>query len=309
MGNDGRVYFQATLANEGAAIGVVDGEGGPLKLVLETPRSKLRTIVSHPAVSEDGSVTFYAEDGSGDRGAYVVRSSLLERIVGSDGPIRDVGPLGPTTNAQGAMAFRAGSLDRQSVFVASDKTVARIDDTQGEIAAFQGLPVVTDDETVVYRADLRSGHEAIYASRNGARRLVVDTRGRCRSLGRFPSANRAGRIVFCADLDDGSSAVFVDEGEPIPLVSSTSGFESIRGALVDSAGRVVFLATPRSGRLAIFTGPHAVDDKVLGLGDALFGSIVTELATNPVSMNAAGQLAIRVLLADGRHLIVRADPD
>jgi hypothetical protein len=38
------------------------------------------------------------------------------------------------------------------------------------------------------------------------------------------------------------------------------------------------------------------------------GSTVAELASNPVSVNAVGQVAIRVRLTDGRQLILRADP-
>ena len=43
-------------------------------------------------------------------------------------------------------------------------------------------------------------------------------------------------------------------------------------------------------------------------GDALFGSTVADFALNPVSFNDAGQVAIRATLANGRQLIVRADP-
>ncbi len=38
------------------------------------------------------------------------------------------------------------------------------------------------------------------------------------------------------------------------------------------------------------------------------GSTVVDLALNPVSINAVGQLAIRVTLADGRQFVLRADP-
>jgi hypothetical protein len=39
----------------------------------------------------------------------------------------------------------------------------------------------------------------------------------------------------------------------------------------------------------------------------LFGSTVAGLALNPVSINDAGQLAIRVMLDSGRQLILRAN--
>jgi len=71
---------------------------------------------------------------------------------------------------------------------------------------------------------------------------------------------------------------------------------------------VVFIATPRGGTLGLFAGPDPVADRILALGDPLFGSTVTEFASNPVSVNAAGQVAVRVRLTEGRQLILRADP-
>lgn len=49
-------------------------------------------------------------------------------------------------------------------------------------------------------------------------------------------------------------------------------------------------------------------DRTLALGDPLLGSTVTEFASNPVSVNAAGHVAIRARLTDGRQLILKADP-
>jgi hypothetical protein len=40
----------------------------------------------------------------------------------------------------------------------------------------------------------------------------------------------------------------------------------------------------------------------------MLGSTVSELASNPVSVNGPGQVAIRVTLADHRQVILRADP-
>jgi hypothetical protein len=61
-------------------------------------------------------------------------------------------------------------------------------------------------------------------------------------------------------------------------------------------------------RLGLFAGPDREADRILALGDPLLGSTVTELASNPVSVNAASQVTIRARLTDGRQLILRADP-
>ncbi len=71
---------------------------------------------------------------------------------------------------------------------------------------------------------------------------------------------------------------------------------------------MVRIATPRGGSLGLFAGPEPEADRILAVGDPLFGSTVADLASNPVSVNAAGQVAVRARLADGRQLVLRADP-
>ena len=95
---------------------------------------------------------------------------------------------------------------------------------------------------------------------------------------------------------------------PVTLVDSTAGFESFRGALINSADELVFYATPIDRQLGIYTGPDLPSDCLLEVGGRLFGSTVAGFALNPVSINGSGQLAIRVVLESGRQLILRADP-
>jgi len=49
-------------------------------------------------------------------------------------------------------------------------------------------------------------------------------------------------------------------------------------------------------------------DRILAIGEALRGSSVADFGANPVSINAGGHVAVRATLADGRQLILRADP-
>jgi hypothetical protein len=52
----------------------------------------------------------------------------------------------------------------------------------------------------------------------------------------------------------------------------------------------------------------AVVDQVVAIGDPLFGSIVTGLSFWREGLNDVGELAFRATLADGRQVVVRADP-
>ena len=52
---------------------------------------------------------------------------------------------------------------------------------------------------------------------------------------------------------------------------------------------------------------YPTDNMVVAIGDLAFGSMVVDLAPNPVSLNEVGQAALRRALADGRQLVVRAE--
>jgi hypothetical protein len=62
------------------------------------------------------------------------------------------------------------------------------------------------------------------------------------------------------------------------------------------------------GHPGIYTGGTHPIDKVIEVGDPLFGSTVTGLEFFRSGINDAGQLAFFASLSDGRFAIVRADP-
>lgn len=283
----GGVTFQATLADGGT--GVWTGDGGSLTTVFTAPADGVRAVRSHPVRTTDGTVYVYAD---GDDGEALLR--IVEGRATRIGTFTRVGPLGPTTNAAGQVAFRAGA----GVFRTTGDHIVQIADG----ATFHGLPVLRDDGAVVFRAD-REGTSGIYLGDGDTLRTLVDTWGPFAALGLFPSADHDS-VAFAAMLRGGGSGVFVVRaGRVVAIADTTDGFESFRGALIDGEGRVVFFATPVGGELGVYAG----GERLIGVGDTRFGAPVTELALNPVSINAGGQLAIRLRLADGRQVVARAD--
>jgi hypothetical protein len=305
----GVVSFQAALER---GSGVFAGDGGPLVAVVAS-EELLGDVISHPDRAADGTTCFYAQLASGGQAVVRVREGRLERLAETGERFAEVGPLGPTMNEAGDVAFRATLASGHSgVFLADGRSVHTIHslaDTEGPCEAFFGLPVVDERGRVVFRAALRSGGHAILAAFGGATEILAQTGERFRELAWFPCANDRGLVVFAATLTQGGAGIFGASGGEIAQLHASDDFESFRGALVDDAGALSFLATPLGGRLGLFTSAG----RVLGLGDPLLGSEVTELALNPVSVNRRGQLALRICLAptadeDERQLIVRAEP-
>jgi hypothetical protein len=116
-------------------------------------------------------------------------------------------------------------------------------------------------------------------------------------------------VAFIADplappFEFGTKGVVVDS----TVAATTAGpFQGFRAVALDAAGGLAFLATRDAGGDGIFRGPDPVADKVIATGDPLFGSTVTFLDFQRGGLNAAGEIAFRADLADGRTVIVRAD--
>jgi hypothetical protein len=304
IADDGRVVFQAQLARGGS--GVFHGAGLETSPVLESGDGGVRDVISHPDVDARGAVCCYVRLDQGTAAIVRAIDGSIARL-GEPDAFAEVGPLGPTINRSGAVAFRARDRrGRHGVFLGSGGHLEPIAVVGARFAGFDGLPIVTDDERVVFRATRTDGSEGIYMWRDSALSTVVETGARFTGLGRFPVANDAA-IVFQASGADGGSGIYAwIEGAVATIIDSSGEFSSFRGANLDEHGGAVFYATPRGGQLGIYTGPDPVRDRVLGIGDPFGGSRVEAFVLNPVSINATGQLAIRIELTDGRQLIARA---
>ena len=302
----GLVAFQAALWDGGS--GVFAGDGGEVEELVA--QSFHAGVTSHPDLNNARDTSFYGELPRGGQGAFLYRDGRLQILADTHRAFASIGPLGPTMNEVGTVAFRADSANGVSGIFTSDGTaVTAVADTNGPWSRFHGLPVISDDGTVLFRGDCKDGVQGIYASRGGSIRTVAETGERFESLGLFPSANARGTAAFAAMLRGGGSGVFTDDDGRIAHITEADGaFEAYRGALITNAGALVMIATPRGGSLGLFDGPDPDADRILALGDPLLDTAVEDFAANPVSVNACGQVAIRASLADGRHVILRADP-
>jgi hypothetical protein len=284
VNNAGMVAFQAALQESGTGVFIADGEH-----VEAVAGGHRLTVSSHPDLNDDGATSFYASEG-----VYRVRDGRLETVADTNGPFTSIGPLGPTMNTAGTVAFRADLAGGVSGIFAGDATLA---DTGGPFAKFHGLPVIDASGTVVFRADRTDGVEGVYAAGDGEVEPIVETGVRFESLAPFPSANDAGTVAFAS-----GAGVFTVTGGKVVRIDEEGTFESCRGALIDNAGAVVVIATPPGGTLGLYSG----NERILGIGDALFGSTVEDFASNPVSLNDRGRLAVRVKLTDGAQHIILA---
>lgn len=320
INDHGVVAFQAALSQGGT--GIFTGDGGPVATVADTTGGYFGEFYSHPDIDNNHALSVYARLQSGVEGVFLARDGQVSAAADTTGSFASIGPLGPTMNDHGGVAFRAETEPGfHGVCTTTGESVVAIADTS-KFSEFHGLPVINGVGTVVFRADVENGKQAIYARDNDSQSLhaVVDTNHIFTHLGSFPCINDPGTIVFNATRKNGSAGIHaVTSGEIVAVIEADDSFDSFRGALIDNAGTVIFYATPRAGRLGVYArlGVHAILDaraaaapvvRLLSMGDSLLGSAIVDFALNPVSMNQLGQLAIRVELASGKQAIVRVEP-
>jgi hypothetical protein len=306
VNDEATVAFQAALRGGGA--GVFTGNGGAIKQLVGP--DLLAGVTSHPDRNESGATCFYGTAIDGAEGVFLLHEDRLRTIASTRDGFALIGPLGPTMNEAGTVAFRAEQTAGVSGIFAGDGTpVARLADTGRGWKEFYGLPAIDGRGTVVFRADRDDGVQGIYAATGESIEAIVETGDHFETIALFPSTNEGGTVAFAATLRAGGAGIFTATGDDVVQALDTQeGFESYRGALINTAGDVVFTGTPRGGTLGLFTGPDPHADRLLALGDALFSSSVADLAANPVSVNAHGHVAVRATLADGRQFIMRSDP-
>lgn len=302
----GMVAFFAV--RRGGATGVFCGDGGPIQTLHQKA-----TFRSHPDINDRGTLCVYADLADGSQVVLFGEVGAPPEVVTHEG-IPAIGPLGPTINRAGAIAFRATSAAGQAgIYLAADGELTRLAEIGDGFGGFDGLPVILSDGSVIFRADHGDGTQRIHRWQpGGALACVVRTGEEFADLGRFPGANDRGTVVFTATRRDGSSGVFTIPaagGTATCAIESAKVFESFRGALIDDTGRILFYATPSGGELAIYTldGAGASPRRVIGLRDEFGTCPLTDFALNPVSFNNTGQIALRLKLADGRQFIARLD--
>src|SRR5262249_34088208 len=146
-----------------------------------------------------GTVSFYAALYAGGRGVFRMTADEVVAIAETPEEYREIGPLGPTMNADGMVAFRAtAEAGGEGGFAGSAKDSVRlICDTIDGFSGFQGLPVVDQSGAVVFRANLKDGGGGIYLDQVGAFSAVVETGDLFTDLGAFPSMNDRGSVAFC----------------------------------------------------------------------------------------------------------------
>jgi hypothetical protein len=307
----GTVAFLADLRAGGT--GVFTGAGGPLTTVATTA-GPLSSFLSGPYINSGGTVAFVANLDNGTSGVFTGSGGPLTPLYTSP-PFSELFSAAPI-NAAGTVAFLARfPLDTNvGVLSGNGGPATTIADTIH--GPFNGFTINQQDINnagkVAFYATLPAPApgEGIFTGSGGAVTPVFSTSG-FSTLFFGLALNDPGTAAFLLIEPGGQARIVTGNGGPLTTVADTDGLFSsfsLGGPAINNADTVAFLASLDDGSSGIFTGPDPVNNKVIAAGDALFGSSVASLFLFREGLNDAGQIAFLATLADGRELVVRADP-
>jgi hypothetical protein len=333
--------FTAPLLNNAGTVlfnGSPRGSGGDLQFVFTGNGDTITTIATPallPPIAPPNQVPIVFGTAINDNGTVAV---ITRRRIGSieltdflglfisDGEtitqISDRNSVGSFPNN----IFFAGLNNNNTVVFWADNTL-KINQS-GENTPLN-IPDVTpsltfalsNDETLVFL-----GREASSPTRTDLFTLKGDTLTRLtsadptqdlNSLSAFSalSINSQGTVAVLVALLNGTRkflTVAADGTQTTIAAALFNGdlpFNRITTVAINNIDGVAFVAEPMGQPAALFKGPDPEADQVLSVGDELFDSTVRTLNISTKAINDAGQIAFVITLADGRSVIVRADPE
>ncbi len=316
INDGGTVAFRA--ATTGEDVVVLRGNGGELTTIASVNIDDLLGIDgARFPIDAAGNVVFLGTAGNERptifRGSGGALTSLFQTNDGFTGLFDPfVSPGGNVvfgaTQSQGGTAIFTGPGGGEIGFL-----VGAGDEVFDEVGA---LPSVNDAGVVAFVGTMSEG---------GGRQLFVGSPG----SGDFPviatgidtdafgnlSVNDAGQVAFINGLpapDQRGILIGQSGSDPTTFVSVANGFQTFGQAgedsspIINTLGNVAYLAVTQGGSSGILTGPNPDTSMLIQEGDPLLGSNVAFLRFG--GFNAAGQIAFRANLLDGREVIVVGTP-
>jgi len=214
-------------------------------------------------------------------------------------------------NNHGSVAFKELTFSNGATFslVTSDGVNrTTIADDSGSFNSISDKFYLNNQGTVAFGALLDGGGGGIFTGNGNSITPIADTNGSFKSFDAL-SLNDGDNLAFQAFLDDGSTGIFTSSNGSFTTIADTSGlFSSFSSPTINNNAAVAFGAQLDTGESGIFTGSDPIADKVIAIGDPLFGSTVTSLGFSNKGFNDAGQIAFSAQLADGSTGVFRADP-
>lgn len=289
INDNGTVAFAASTLT---GTGIFTGNG---QTVTEVVNPNLGYSVNGLAINNTGTVAFGNFSSSPQEGLFVTNGGNPTPVATRSDSLFTIGVSPNAFNNNGTLVFilfgGIGSPVSSPVIVTGNgESLTTVADTSGAFSFFDQEPAINDNNVVAFTATLKDGRQGVFTIKDGAITTIADNTSFF-SGGFFDiDINNRETVVFNASLNNGEEGVFIGNGETVRTVVDTIGpFSRFSRSAINDFNQVAFNATFRNGAQnvfadGIFTGPNPITDKVIAIGDSLFGGTVTNLFLIEVSI-------------------------
>jgi hypothetical protein len=272
--------------------------------------------------NNSGAVAFRGTLDNGTEGFFTYSSGVLRTVADTTGQFSAFGAPSSliALNDVGSVAFyarlRSGGA---GVFLNSGATTATVASTSGGVYSdFNPLAVALNNRgDVVMVANQAAGGQALLLSAaGGVVTSIIDTSGPLSSFGNILQINNNGSIAFTANLDAGGTGVFLWEGGLLTPVMTALPGNTVSPVSINDLGTISIVMSLSAQRHVVYLYKKSEGvTRLLGAGDSFLGSTIVGtpapdrgVFTSVNSINDLDELAMEVLLADGRKFLALASP-
>jgi hypothetical protein len=315
INDSGTVAFKAFTTDDD--VSVLRGSGGELTTIASVATDDLLGIDgSRFPIDASGSVVFLATAGNERRTIFRGSGGALTPLLQTNDALPDL--FDPSVSPNGHVAFGAAQVEGGvAIFTGPGAQgvglfVAGGDEVFQEVGAFPG---VNDDGTVAFvGARANGGARSIFVANPSDGEFRTLATGITTDTFATISLNGTGQVAFTSTLPvpDGPAILIGQTGSAATtFVSAANGFQTFgqpeedSSPIINALGNVAYLGLTLE-TVGILTGPDPDTSMVIREGDPLLGSNVAFLKFG--GYNAAGQLAFRAGLLDGREVIAVGTP-
>ena len=325
LNEQGTAVFPVWLNTERTQEAIFAGNGGPLTIVADTKSPLFNTDYDNsPAINKfagtsiinnQGTVVFWAGLYPNPNAGAPINTGIFTSNGGSFTTIAKVDDRFKGISAQSAIndggtvvftaAPDAGGI---GIFTNNSGVITTIA-TASSFSMFAS-PMINNKGIVAFsQLDFLTEESGVFISDGKTTTTIADSSGSYSSV--IGSAiNDKGTVAFLGTLKAIGDGIFSSSGGVITTLVDTSGsFSNFSTPAINNQGLVAFKGTLDTGVSGIFTGSDPVANKVIAIGDTLFGSKITELSFSRKGLNNMGQITFRAIFEDGTVGIFRADPE
>ncbi len=323
INNSGQVAYIAHAGTSpfGSTRGVFVSDGGAVTTIATGPNDRYDPDPVRcygPDINGSGKVAFWQSLGANEHGLFVGDGGPLATIADTLGSFASI-DLGssmvvPSINDSGAVPFvaapEANPGRATGVYVGNGITTTPLYDEAGTgLRSFNAWPRINDAGQVAFWGySLTSGGLYVGTGPSLSRRFDHSSNW-CTSIV-HQGLDGSGRVPLEFTTRPSCVDITIELRGPAGTaqVASTSPLPPHYGSLaLSEGGRMALVITPGNGQSAIHLKTPSGFQRIVGLGDALFGSIVTRLWLGSNGINDLGEVAFRYQLSNAREGYARTE--